>query len=86
MACKEMKCDQFNLQYIRREVDICVKFGRQAYIAECSADVAWNPSNSSVLLYMDYYPSGDLHGMIQRCGFHSTTILVSAQTMGQEPA
>jgi hypothetical protein len=75
-----VKCDQSNLQFVRREVELCVKFGWQAYIAEFSGDVAWNQSNSTVLLYVDYCPGGDLYGVIQLCDAHSTTVHPMAAT------
>jgi serine/threonine protein kinase len=74
MACKQIRCRRSNLVNVQRELDICVRLSRESYIAQFSGDVAWNQATSDLLLYMEYYPGGDLHEVIKFCNLHSTTV------------
>jgi serine/threonine protein kinase len=74
MACKQIRCRRSNLVNVQRELDICVRLSREPYIAQFSGDVAWNQATSDLLLYMEYYPGGDLHEVIKFCNLHSTTV------------
>ena len=74
MAYKGIKCTESNLVHVRREVLICSKIGKERYIAQFAEDVAWDVNSSSVLLYMDFYPGGDLNEIITLCEARSTTV------------
>ena len=73
MACKRIKCTESNLVHVRREVTICSQIGKQDYIAQF-AEIAWDLNSSSILLYMNFYPGGDLNEIITLCEAHSTTL------------
>ncbi|KAK4102899.1 kinase-like protein [Parathielavia hyrcaniae] len=74
MACKQMTCNPANLVNSWREAEIFVKLSKEPHIAQFSGDMAYNPINASLLLYMSYYPGGDLKGVIMLCDLSSTTV------------
>lgn len=62
------------LRYAAREIDTWVKLGNEKYVAQFSHDYAWNPTYQIMRMYMEYYPGGDLQGVIDSCQFNGMLV------------
>lgn len=76
MACKQIAYDpKADMPtYPMREVVISLKASQMPYLADFSGDVAWSRANLSILLFMDYYPGGDLQRVMDLCDANSTRL------------